>query len=224
MTSASPLKAAGGRRTIKGGFWGMEKKTIRSGAPFVFAGAGVMAVALTMGIGSFVNYPVALAVGAAGYALGRKKIPGSRDRRWKPRRNPATPRWTRSSAGARPTGSDCRRQRRDCRPGAFPPDRGYRGDLPPDFAAARGEQPNMLSQLRTFLRYYLPATLKLLNARAAWKRRSAPGERGHRRACIAKAVSRCSPRFTSNDALNEFRFINLEAKWTCWRTCSNPTV
>ena len=30
----------------------MEKKTIRSGAPFVFAGAGVMAVALTMGLGS----------------------------------------------------------------------------------------------------------------------------------------------------------------------------
>ena len=37
----------------------MEKKTIRSGAPFVFAGAGVMAVALTMGIGSLVSYPVA---------------------------------------------------------------------------------------------------------------------------------------------------------------------
>ena len=53
----------------------MEKKTIRSGAPFVFAGAGVMAVALTMGLGSFVSYPVALAVGAAGYALGRKKYP-----------------------------------------------------------------------------------------------------------------------------------------------------
>ena len=47
----------------------MEKKTIRSGAPFVFAGAGVMAVALTMGIGSLVSYPVALAVGAVGYAL-----------------------------------------------------------------------------------------------------------------------------------------------------------
>ena len=45
----------------------MEKRTIRSGAPFVLAGAGVMAVALTMGIGSLVSYPVALAVGAAGY-------------------------------------------------------------------------------------------------------------------------------------------------------------
>ena len=41
----------------------MEKKTIRSGAPFVFAGAGVMAVELPMGIGSLVSYPVALAVG-----------------------------------------------------------------------------------------------------------------------------------------------------------------
>ena len=30
----------------------MEKKTIRSGAPFVFAGVGVLAVALTAGIGT----------------------------------------------------------------------------------------------------------------------------------------------------------------------------
>ena len=45
------------------------------------------------------------------------------------------------------------------------------------------EQPNMLSQLRTFLRYYLPATLKLLNARAALEAEvNARAERGHRRA------------------------------------------
>ena len=44
----------------------MEKKTIRSGAPFVFAGAGVMAVALTMGIGSLVSYPVAPTASATG--------------------------------------------------------------------------------------------------------------------------------------------------------------
>ena len=49
----------------------MEKKTIRSGAPFVFAGAGVMAVALTMGIGSLVSYPVALAVGAVSTSITR---------------------------------------------------------------------------------------------------------------------------------------------------------
>ena len=85
MTSASPLKAAGGggtRNPVAGGWgtlprqkggFGDGKKTIRSGAPFVFAGAGVMAVALTMGIGTFVQLPGrALAVGAAGYALGRK--------------------------------------------------------------------------------------------------------------------------------------------------------
>ena len=45
------------------------------------------------------------------------------------------------------------------------------------------EQPNMLSQLRTFLRYYLPATLKLLNARAALEAEVSAGQqRGHRRA------------------------------------------
>ena len=51
----------------------MEKKTIRSGAPFVFAGAGVMAVALTMGIGSLVSYPVAL-TSASSAALAFKSL------------------------------------------------------------------------------------------------------------------------------------------------------
>ena len=45
----------------------MEKKTIRSGAPFVFAGAGVLAVALTVGIGSdrpAIRLPRAVGCGA----------------------------------------------------------------------------------------------------------------------------------------------------------------
>lgn len=42
----------------------MEKKTIRSGAPFVFAGAGVLAVALTAGIGTISSYLIAAGVAA----------------------------------------------------------------------------------------------------------------------------------------------------------------
>ena len=53
----------------------MEKKTIRSGAPFVFAGAGVLAVALTVGIGTISSYLIAAGVGCAAFALGKKKYP-----------------------------------------------------------------------------------------------------------------------------------------------------
>ena len=51
----------------------MEKKTIRSGAPFVFAGVGVLAVALTAGIGTISSYLIAAGVGCAAFALGKKK-------------------------------------------------------------------------------------------------------------------------------------------------------
>ena len=40
----------------------MEKKTVRSGAPFLFAGCGVMAVALTAGIGTIPSYLLAAGV------------------------------------------------------------------------------------------------------------------------------------------------------------------
>ena len=53
----------------------MEKKTIRSGAPFVCAGAGVLLVALTLGIGTVAQYIIAAAVGAAAFAVGRKAFP-----------------------------------------------------------------------------------------------------------------------------------------------------
>ena len=81
----------------------MEKKTIRSGAPFVFAGVGVLAVALTAGIGTISSYLIAAGVGCAAFALGKKKYP-ARVQEVEPAPteetapNPATPRWTRSSA------------------------------------------------------------------------------------------------------------------------------
>ena len=75
------------------------------------------------------------------------------------------------------------------------------------------EQPNMLSQLRTFLRYYLPATLKLLNARAALEAEVSAGQSADIAARIAKAVEQVQSAFHKQlDALNEFRFINLESE------------
>ena len=75
------------------------------------------------------------------------------------------------------------------------------------------EQPQMLSSLRTFLRYYLPTTLKLLNARAALEGEIASG----RSAAIASRIRDAMAQVQSAlhkqlDALNEYRFINLESE------------
>ena len=50
----------------------MEKKTIRSGAPFVFAGVGVLAVALTAGIGTISSYLMYVANSVCSYLLSYK--------------------------------------------------------------------------------------------------------------------------------------------------------
>ena len=56
----------------------MEKKTIRSGAPFVCLGAAVLLVALVLGIGSVFSYIIAAAVGAAAFAAGTAAMPCSK--------------------------------------------------------------------------------------------------------------------------------------------------
>ena len=45
----------------------MEKRTIRSGAPFLTAGLAVLLAALVLGLGSVFSYVIALAAGAAGF-------------------------------------------------------------------------------------------------------------------------------------------------------------
>ena len=53
----------------------MEKRTIRSGAPYALAGAAVLLVALVLGIGTAFGYVIAAAAFAAAFALGRKLFP-----------------------------------------------------------------------------------------------------------------------------------------------------
>ena len=190
----------------------MEKKTIRSGAPFVFAGAGVMAVALTMGLGSFVSYPVALAVGAAGYALGRKKYP---DRVIEVE---TAPKSGNAEVDALIREASGQLDQIAAANDAIA-DPALSRQIEDIEATCRlilqrlEEQPNMLSQLRTFLRYYLPATLKLLNARAALEAEVSAGQSADIAARIAKAVEQVQSAFHKQlDALNEFRFINLESE------------
>ncbi len=200
---------------------GDGKKTIRSGA-VCLRGRGRDGCRADDGLGSFVSYPVALAVGAAGYALGRKKYP---DRVIEVETAP--------KSGNAEVDALIREARGQLDQIAAA------NDAIADPALSRQiedieatcrlilqrleEQPNMLSQLRTFLRYYLPATLKLLNARAA-------GSGGQRQSAdiaarIAKPSSRCNPRFTSSLTRSTSSASSIwKAKWTCWRTCSNPTV
>lgn len=69
----------------------------------------------------------------------------------------------------------------------------------------------MLSSLRTFLRYYLPATLKLLEERA--KLEDEVSANAPIAAKIRAAMAQVQAAFHKQlDALNDFRFINLESE------------
>ena len=71
----------------------------------------------------------------------------------------------------------------------------------------------MLSSLRTFLRYYLPTVMKLLAARAKVEREvnSGAGEAFAQR--VRDAMAQVQTAFHKQlDALQEFRFINLESE------------
>ena len=183
----------------------MEKKTIRSGAPFVFAGVGVLAVALTAGIGTISSYLIAAGVGCAAFALGKKKYP---DRVVEVETAPksgnaevdALIREARGQLDQIAAANDAiadpalSRQIEDieatCR----------------QILQRLEEQPNMLSQLRTFLR----------STRAAARRSPLASP---------KLSARCSPPSTSSWTRSTSSASSIwKVKWTCWRTCSNPTV
>ena len=71
----------------------------------------------------------------------------------------------------------------------------------------------MLASLRTFLRYYLPATLKLLEARAKLEGEVTAGESAQMAQKIRTAMAQVQTAFHHQlDAMNEYRFINLESE------------
>ena len=75
------------------------------------------------------------------------------------------------------------------------------------------EQPGMLASLRTFLRYYLPVTLKLLTARAKIEGEVSGGQSAQIAGRIREAMRAVQTAFHKQlDALNEYRFINLESE------------
>ena len=190
----------------------MEKKTIRSGAPLLLAGLGVMAVALTMGLGSVFSYLLALTVGAGLCAAGRRAFP---DRVIEVERGP--------QSGNAEVDALIREARAQLEQIAAANEAIAEPELSAQIEdieatcrrilALLEEQPNMLSSLRTFLRYYLPATLKLLSARAKLEDEVSAGQSAQIAARIREAMAQVQTALHKQlDALSEYRFINLESE------------
>ena len=75
------------------------------------------------------------------------------------------------------------------------------------------QRPQLLPQLRTFLRYYLPTTLKLLDARARLENTANTRKAREVRTRISEAVEVIDKAFLKQvEALDEYRFIDLESE------------
>lgn len=75
------------------------------------------------------------------------------------------------------------------------------------------QRPQLLAQLRTFLRYYLPTTLKLLDARAKLENTANTPKAREVRARISEAVGTIDKAFLKEvEALDAYRFIDLESE------------
>lgn len=190
----------------------MEKKTIRSGAPFVCFGAGVLAFALVAGIGSVFSYILAAAAGAAAFAAGRKLFP---DREIEVEREP--------QSGNREVDALISEARTQLDEIAALNDAIVEGALSSQVADIENtcrkilslleEQPNMLSSLRTFLRYYLPVTLRLLGERAKLEHEVNAGENAEIAQRIRVAMGEVQTALHRQlEALQEYRFISLESE------------
>ncbi len=75
------------------------------------------------------------------------------------------------------------------------------------------QREQLLPQLRTFLRYYLPTTLRLLDARASLETHAGTRKAREVRARISEAVGVIDKAFLKQvEALDEYRFIDLESE------------
>ena len=75
------------------------------------------------------------------------------------------------------------------------------------------QRPQLLTQLRTFLRYYLPTTLKLLDACAKLENTASTPKAREVRARISEAVGAIDKAFLKQvEALDAYRFIDLESE------------
>ena len=190
----------------------MQTKTIRSGAPFALAGLGVLAVALILGIGAVSDYLLAAGVGLFAFAAGKKLFP---DRVIEVEAAPKS-----GNAEVDALIREARGQLDEIRRAndaiAEPQLSAQIDDIEAtcrQILARLEEQPSMLSSLRTFLRYYLPATLKLLSARAKIENEVGSGKGAQIAARIREAMAQVQSALHKQlDALSDYRFIDLESE------------
>lgn len=190
----------------------MEKKTIRSGTPFLLAGVGVFAYALVIGIGRISDYLIAAGIGLLAFSLGRKLFP---DRVIEVERAAQS-----GDAQVDALIIEARAQLAAIRASndaiAEPALSAQIDDIESTcrtILLRLEEQPQMLSSLRTFLRHYLPTTKKLLDARAKIEREVEAGGGGAIAQRIREAMADVQKAFKKQlTALDEFRFINLESE------------
>lgn len=75
------------------------------------------------------------------------------------------------------------------------------------------QRPQLLTELRSFLRYYLPATLKLLDARVKLDKNANTPKAREVRLRISEALGVIDKAFVRQlEALDEYRFIDLESE------------
>ena len=175
--------------------------------PFVCAGAAVLLFALIFGMGSVPAYIVGAVLGAAGFMAGRLVFP---DR-------------TVEVEDALITEARAQLDR-IAAANAGIADAGLTARIDDIEQTGRKillrleEQPGMLSQLLTFLRYYLPTTEKILAARAKLEGEVAAGSSGTIGQRIDEAAATVQEAFHKQlSALDEFRFINLESEMDALR-------
>lgn len=190
----------------------MEKRTIRSGAPFLMAGLGALVYALIAGLGGISDYLIAAGVAVALWVVGSRLFP---DRVVEVETAPRS-----GNAEVDALISEARGQldaiRRANDAIAEPQLSAQIEDIEGtcrEILRRLEEQPGMLSSLRTFLRYYLPVTLKLLNARAALEGEVLEGRAAQIAGRIREAMAQVQSALHKQlDALQEYRFINLESE------------
>ncbi len=188
------------------------KKTIRSGAPFVLAGLGVLATALVFGLCSAGSYLLAALIGIACLMGGKRLFP---DRLIEVEPEPQS-----GNAEVDALITEARAQLDAIAAAneaiAEPELSTQIEDIEStcrQILKRLEEQPCMLSSLRTFLRYYLPAVMKLLCARAKLEDEVGAGQSAQIAARIREAMTTVQQAFHKQlSALDEFRFVNLESE------------
>ena len=193
-----------------------EVKWVRTGVPFALAGAGVLLYALILGMGSALGYILGAIIGVACFLAARRAFPDVR------MEVDAAPRSGDAQVDALIAEARETLEAIEAANGQIE-DAGLSARIDAIAATARKillrleEQPGNASQLRTFLRYYLPTTQKLLASRAKLERE------GLAQADIAGRIDDAAATIHSAferqlSALDEFRFINLESEMDALRS------